>query len=602
MTFPTVFSPTPFSAYPLSPRSVDTMAHSLKCLLITLKNIDEALISPKNAFRDRNLEILTERKKELEWQIEQLKGKLGIFKADLSASDLSTQIMQKEGIFRAAESIHFLLPSTHLDTLLFQRSELIHLLKKCKENAPVEELRLILNTLPPNALEQFYYCVWLAHKTPFILDYGKNTLLENPFILMEIKDPFLFPGCENVIEQMIGLTEEEIQLEEKKGNESEFTALMEKRKENQKQLFLSLFHSPHINQKQLKKIYNRLDPEVKDTVPSPPYFGHGVHHELYKTLGAHLTSHGTIFQVMAPRAKHVSVALRADGKDASILPMQKDAGSGIWKIEALGIKAGQIYQYVIEDADGHIVRKADPFAFGFMAYQDPFRHESIVRSLDFHWDDHAWIEQRTSKHLKPQPISIYEMHISSWRKNGNRSMSYRELADEHNPNSLVSHCKRMNYTHVELMGVLEHPQEISWGYQVTGYFAPNHRLGTIEDFQYLVNKLHQHHIGVFLDWIPAHFANDSFGLVQFDGSPLYEHHDHRRSEQPTWGTKIFNYENEYVRNFLISCARFWIEKMHIDGLRVDAVTSMFHLNYDKETDWLPNHKNGSLNLAALWFM
>jgi 1,4-alpha-glucan branching enzyme len=598
-----VFSRSPFSAYPLSEQTSNTMAHSLKWLLLTLENINNTLKGPPANLTEKDLKILTERKTSLELEIEQLKGKLGLFKAELPASDISSRIMQKEGIFRAAEHIHFQEPSTPLDILTFQKKQLANLRAKCQEKAPIEEFRLFINTLPPSALEQLYFSVWLHCKTPFIYDFGKNTLLNDPSILMEIKDPFLFPRGGNIIEQMMHLTDEEIRLEERKDNPEEWGRVVEERKENQRQLFISLFNSPHINQKQLKKLYKRLDSDVQNKVPSPPYFGHGVNCELYKTLGAHTHSSGTTFKVTAPHAKSVLVALRAYGQDKRILPMKKNTGSGIWEADAKGVVPGQTYQYIIETQEGQILRKADPFAFGFIAYNEPFRHESVVRKLgNYTWNDGPWLQHRRDMHLKPQAISIYEIHLPSWRKHGNRSMSYRELADEENPKSLVSHCERMGYTHVELMGLMEHPQEGSWGYQATGFFAPNHKLGTLEDLQYLIDKLHTNNVGVFLDWVPGDFANDAFALTQFDGSPLYEHADRRRSDHPTWGTKIFNYDSEYVRNFLLSNAVFWIREMHFDGFRDDGVASMLYLDYDKKNNWLPNHKGGYLNLGALWFM
>ena len=231
-----------------------------------------------------------------------------------------------------------------------------------------------------------------------------------------------------------------------------------------------------------------------------------------------------------------------------------------------------------------------------------FRHESVVRDIDhYQWNDSDWIENRKNMHLKPRPISIYEMYLPSWRKHGTESFSFRELVDKDNPNSLLNYLLNMGYTHVEFMGLKEHPQVLSWGYQVTGYFAPTHRLGSMEDFQYMIDVLHQNGIGAFLDFVPAHFALDPFALAEFDGTALYEHPDPRRGDHLTWGTKIFNYEDENIRNYVASGAYFWLEKMHLDGLRMDGVSSMLYLDFDRN-DWLPNHKNGNLNLGAICFL
>lgn len=333
-------------------------------------------------------------------------------------------------------------------------------------------------------------------------------------------------------------------------------------------------------------------------------FGEGTHYEIYKKLGAHPAEmngeKGVYFAVWAPNAKNVRVIGEFNRWGTDGYKMTRLEPLGIYEVFIPELSEGSMYKYLIETQSGEYLYKADPFAF--YAEKRP-GNASIVADIDhFTWHDEKWMEKRKSWDGPRAAMSIYEVHPGSWRRHPHEDgedgyYNYREFAVE-----LAKYVKDMGYTHVELMGIAEHPFDGSWGYQVTGYFAPTSRHGKPEDFQYLVDYLHKHNIGVILDWVPAHFPRDGYGLANFDGTPLYEHPDSRRGEHPDWGTKIFNYEKSEVRNFLIANALYWLSHYHIDGLRVDAVASMLYLDYGKQDgQWLPNKYGGNQNLEAIWF-
>ncbi|MGN0489660.1 MAG: 1,4-alpha-glucan branching protein GlgB [Ruminococcus sp.] len=329
-------------------------------------------------------------------------------------------------------------------------------------------------------------------------------------------------------------------------------------------------------------------------------FGQGTHYDLYKKLGAHKKTingvDGVLFAVWAPNAQRVSVIGNFNNWDPAVHMMSKVCPVGIHEVFVPRIGENEMYKFQVKTVDGFCVDKTDPF--GNTQQQRP-ETASIVVDLDKHiWEDNEWIEKRKTADHDSEPMCIYECHLGSWRQNQDGSFkTYRELASE-----LGDYVVDMGYTHVELMGILEHPFDGSWGYQVTGYFAPTSRFGTPEDFMYFVDHMHSLGIGVLLDWVPAHFPKDSHGLGRFDGTCVYEHPDPRRGEHPDWGTYIFNYERNEVRNFLIASALFWLNKFHIDGLRVDAVASMLYLDYGKsDGQWLPNIYGGRENLDAVEF-
>lgn len=331
-------------------------------------------------------------------------------------------------------------------------------------------------------------------------------------------------------------------------------------------------------------------------------FGQGNHYEIYKKLGAHEVTagkKGVYFAVWAPHAKSVSVIGEFNGWDAAADRMERQEPLGIYTVFVPEAKDGQMYKYCIETESGELIYKADPFAN--YAELRPGTASRITDVSHLKWTDDRWMESRKKWDNKENPLSIYEVHMGSWMRHPGREdegfYTYREFAE-----AITKYVKKMGYTHVELMGIAEHPFDGSWGYQVTGYYAPTSRYGTPEDFAYMINYLHRNGIGVILDWVPAHFPKDVHGLADFDGTPTFEYADPRKGEHPDWGTKIFDYEKPQVRNFLIANALFWIEHFHVDGLRVDAVASMLYLDYGKQDgQWVPNKYGGNQNLEAIEF-
>ena len=333
-------------------------------------------------------------------------------------------------------------------------------------------------------------------------------------------------------------------------------------------------------------------------------FGQGNHYEIYKKLGAHRVkrgrTEGVYFAVWAPHAVSVSVVGEFNNWDKEKNPMERNEPLGIYTCFVPKVKEGMLYKFCIETYSGEFIYKTDPFGNGFE--MRPGTAAKVTDISNLKWTDDDWMERRKEWDHKENPVSIYEVHMGSWKrhagcKEDDGFYTYREFADE-----VVKYMKDMGYTHIELMGIAEYPYDGSWGYQVTGYYAPTSRYGTPEDFAYMINKFHKNKIGVILDWVPAHFPRDAHGLADFDGTPLFEYADPRKGEHPDWGTKIFDYGKSEVRNFLIANALFWIEHFHIDGLRVDAVASMLYLDYGKQDgQWIANKYGGNQNLEAIEF-
>ena len=332
-------------------------------------------------------------------------------------------------------------------------------------------------------------------------------------------------------------------------------------------------------------------------------FAQGTHYDIYEKLGAHPScengEEGMFFAVWAPNAKQVYVIGEFNDWNESATPMTKLGPGGIHSVFVKGVGTGVLYKYLIITQEGEKLYKADPFA-----NSAELRPGTASRTTDltkFRWTDITWMKERDLKDYNKEPMAIYECHIGSWMRHPRPEeqgfYNYREFADR-----IVEYLTEMKYTHIELMGIAEHPFDGSWGYQVTGYYAPTSRYGTPDDFMYLINQLHKHHIGVILDWVPAHFATDAHGLGRFDGECIFEHPDPRLGEHPDWGTKIFNYGKTEVKNFLIANVLFWIRKFHVDGIRVDAVASMLYLDYGKkEGQWVPNKYGDNKNLEAIEF-
>ena len=332
-------------------------------------------------------------------------------------------------------------------------------------------------------------------------------------------------------------------------------------------------------------------------------FGQGTHYKIFEKLGAHPKTYkgkaGMYFAVWAPHAKAVGVVGDFNGWDPDAAPMSPLADSGIYEAFIPGVGLGELYKFAITTQEGMILFKADPYAV-----HAEFRPgtASITEDITgFKWDDAAWMETRKKADPVKSPMAVYEVHLGSWRKKDRPQKegyyTYMEAAHE-----LADYVKKMGYTHVELMGIAEHPYDGSWGYQVTGYYAPTSRYGTPKEFMYFVNYLHKKGIGVILDWVPAHFPKDAHGLADFDGQPLYEYADPRKGEHPDWGTKVFDYSKNEVKNFLIANALYWVENFHVDGLRVDAVASMLYLDYGRsDGNWVPNKYGENKNLEAIEF-
>lgn len=333
-------------------------------------------------------------------------------------------------------------------------------------------------------------------------------------------------------------------------------------------------------------------------------FGQGTHYDIYRKLGAHLENRGrgkgVRFAVWAPHASRVSVIGSFNDWKEDAHEMKRLEPMGIYELFVPKVKEGDLYKFYIETKDGKKLYKADPYAF----YSElrPGTASRVANIDDFTWSDGRWMKKRQGmKDIQEQPMAIYEVHPGSWKRHPGREdegfYTYRELA-----HSLTEYVKQMGYTHVELMGIAEYPFDGSWGYQVTGYYAPTSRYGTPEDFMYFVNYLHKNNIGIILDWVPAHFPRDAHGLADFDGEPLYEYADTRKGEHPDWGTKIFDYGKNEVKNFLIGSALMWVEHYHVDGLRVDAVASMLYLDYGKQDgQWVANEYGENKNLDAIEF-
>lgn len=332
-------------------------------------------------------------------------------------------------------------------------------------------------------------------------------------------------------------------------------------------------------------------------------FAQGSHYEIFDKMGAHKTVvdgvDGVYFAVWAPNAQYVNVAGSFNDWDIYEYNMGRLGEGGIFALFVPGVKEGDMYKFVITTPSGKKIYKADPY--GNHMELRPGNASKVADLTEFEWTDKEWMDAKGVKDWQKEPVAIYECHIGSWMRHPEEGAkgfyNYREFADR-----IVDYLKEMKYTHIELMGIAEHPFDGSWGYQVTGYYAPTSRYGTPKDFMYLINALHKNKIGVILDWVPAHFPRDAFGLAEFDGTCLYEHPDPRRGEHPDWGTKIFNYAKNEVRNFLIANAMFWVDKFHVDGLRVDAVASMLYLDYGKrDGEWLPNEYGNNKNLDAIEF-
>ncbi|MFW2374047.1 MAG: 1,4-alpha-glucan branching protein GlgB [Gammaproteobacteria bacterium] len=359
----------------------------------------------------------------------------------------------------------------------------------------------------------------------------------------------------------------------------------------------------------------RIDSWANESINYDPYcfpaqlsdfdldlFSAGKHWHIYRILGAHKHTTrgvaGVLFATWAPNAERVSVIGDFNSWDGRRHPMRNLGQSGVWELFIPGVNAGAFYKFEIKNrSTGMVLEKTDPYGQQFE--MRPKTASQVIDEDSYQWADQDWMEQRQQHDWLHEPMSVYELHLGSWQQNADGSfLNYRELAHQ-----LVEYIKQTGFTHIELLPITEHPLDASWGYQTTGYFAATRRFGSADDFRYFVDYCHQHNIGILLDWVPAHFPKDAHGLANYDGSPLYEHEDPRRGEHRDWGTLIYNYGRNEVKNFLLSSALFWLEEYHLDGLRVDAVASMLYLDYSREKDdWIPNIHGGNENLEAIAFL
>ena len=423
-----------------------------------------------------------------------------------------------------------------------------------------------------------------SHYDPFSL-LGRQTHNQNEFILIYSPDTKQLTLTENKI-KMSRLSNSDFFICDEQLNNIEQHYLVNRTDTKNS---ISSFYDPYSFEPQLKDYDLNL-------------FTAGKHIHIYRLLGSHNKVingiEGVLFATWAPNASRVSIIGEFNNWDGRKHPMRSRGSCGVWELFIPGIESGALYKFELRNRDTkEILSKSDPYAQQLELR--PRTGSQIRNEKPYSWKDSKWIKSRKNKNWLYEPLSIYECHLGSWQRDKNGDfLNYRQLAHQ-----LVDYIKDVGFTHIELLPITEHPLDASWGYQTTGYFAPTRRFGIADDFRYFVDYCHEHNIGVLLDWVPAHFPKDEHGLARFDGSALYEHEDPRRGEHRDWGTLIYNYGRNEVKNFLISSAVFWLEEFHIDGLRVDAVASMLYLDYSREDgDWVPNQHGGNENLEAIEFL
>lgn len=467
--------------------------------------------------------------------------------------------------------------------------------------------KTIKKALHPDLKEKIYYAVWVADGAPKEYGVGEEKIKTDPGILQR-RFPAMFAVAEGTLLEQIGL---ELEIEflqaicrENIANDEQ-RRLLDQLMKQKVAVFQACLKDIKINSRQMKALFNALPETVQSQVPQPPYFGRGFDLALYKTLGAHYdsASHTTTFRVYAPNARTITLNLTAWGYIEHSLRMIKKE-NGVWELQTKHAQPGRSYHFMIVGKEGGApFKKIDPFAFGNIIHsRNPTSedHESIVRDIEknFPWSDGAWMANRVNINPATTPMAIYEIHPPTWKKHPDGNpLNWKALAPE-----LIAYCKEMGYSHVELMALFEHPQPISMGYQITSFFALNSEMGSIEDFQYFVNCLHEQGIGVIADWVPAHFANNAFSLCSFDGSPLFEDDDPAFAKHPIWGTYEFDFKKQYTKDFLGSNLDFLLNKFHFDGIRVDAVQSMLDLNYGRALGTRVNKNGYDVNLDAKAFL
>ncbi len=493
---------------------------------------------------------------------------------------------------------------------------------KIASGASSAECFISYNELSQKRKDEIGFYIWVSRGAPKASKHSKIILTANSdfkTIFSELKPELVCLGKVEFLEALFFANEQELQYKKFSVDyeKSSDISILKNReiaartiKERQLEVFNNLHEKKSLySHLQLHALFKSYPKDVQMELPKPPYYGHGVQSELYKTLGAHPNANGnTIFRLNAPNAKNVTLILTEDGKDKHFVPMQKSMDN-YWVCEAHFVQNGRTYIYEIETQTGEKLRKIDPYGFQCVRFGKADPSESLLdfetrvslesqvaNPFTYKWGDKAWMAERSYN----KPCNIYEVYPAFWRKGPQGQLTtYLELADVNNPNSLLNYCKQMKYTHVEMMGILEHPKSDSWGYRVSGFFAPSYRMGSLQDFQKMVDLFHQNGIGIILDWIPAHMAKEDFALAKFDGSAFFEDSHPDRAEYPEWKTLAFDFAKQEVRDFLISSAHFWLDQ-HIDGLRIDAVAPLFDFGMGRK-GFVANHKGNHLNLDAIRF-
>lgn len=531
-------------------------------------------------------------------KIEQWKARLGFFTTTIPNEKLVIQTYEKSGLFDAADLVD---DFDHLKSLIenYKNLQTLNALLK-NPNASDGDILTAFKAL--SIQQKLIQFAWLLIGAPKDISLEKIKLdLEKAegirFHLGRKTIPLIHKQGDTLCGQMIIEMSERMELEEKVhtniNSQNEFESKYFKQKKDH---FLWLHQNNLATHRQLKALYKQLPADFQQDCPKQPYYLNGINPTLYQELGSHRLPSGAYkFTVFAPNAKKVDLIFTAYDADVKAIPMSFDSDTGRWQLEVANVNPLQTYVFDITDKEGKIVRKIDPFGFKSIKKEKPFRFESqIWEPESYKWSDHDWMSKRSQLNLQSQPTRIYEVYPWAWKKIQNKSMTWRELADITNPESLITYIKENGYSAVQLMGVMEYPSHATWGYLVTGHFTPTDRLGTPHDLQYFVEMFHKHNISVIIDFVANHTSkSDSFGLTNFDGSPIFE-----TDEKNNWGAAFFNFESDFVRNFNLSAGNFWTRVYHFDGFRIDAVTAIIDKNFQDPfpSDYRkhPNLKHGGV--------
>lgn len=531
-------------------------------------------------------------------KIEQWKARLGLFTTIIPNEKLIIETYAKSGLFKAADLID---DCDHLKSLN-ENYKHLQTLNALLKNPNANDDNIVTAFKALSIQQKLIQFSWLLLGAPKDISLEKIKLdLEKAdgirYHLGRKTTPLIHKKGDTLCGQMIHEISERIKLEEKARTNSNSQNEFESKYFKQKKDHLLWLHQNNLaTHRQLKALYKQLPADFQQDCPKPPYYLNGINPTLYQDLGSHRLPSGAYkFSVFAPNAKKIDLIFTAYDADVTAMPMIFEPDTGRWHLEVANVNPQQTYVYDITDKEGKIVRKIDPFGFHSIKKDKPFRYESqIWHPESYKWSDHEWMDKRSQLNLQPQPARIYEVYPWAWKKCHNKTMTWRELADITNPESLINYIKENGYSSVQLMGVMEHPSHSSWGYLVTGHFTPTDRLGTPHDLQYFIEMFHKQNISVIIDFVANHTSkNDSFGLANFDGSPLFE-----TDEKNEWGAAFFNFESDFVRNYNLSAGNFWAKIYHFDGFRIDAVTAMIDKNFlnPYPSDYIkhPNLKHGGV--------